>query len=67
MRFIMGKSTERGIFKDRVSIDIAKSFSLTSIFLQLIFLSTAQAAVSGSSNFDQGWRLWLDPKAAWQR
>ena len=43
-----------------------KSFSFVSILLQFIFLSAAQAAVSGSSNLDQGWRLWLDPKAAWQ-
>jgi beta-galactosidase len=47
-------------------MSIAKSFSFTSILLQLIFLSAAQAAVLGSSNLDQGWRLWLDPKAAWQ-
>jgi beta-galactosidase len=48
-------------------MNIAESFSFVSIiFLQLIFLSGAQATVSGSSNLDQGWRLWLDPKASWQ-
>jgi len=47
-------------------MNIAKSVSLVSILFQFIFLSAARAAVSGSSNLDQGWRLWLDPKAAWQ-
>ena len=47
-------------------MNIAKSCSLISILLQLIFPSAAQAAVSGPSNLDQGWRLWLDPKAAWK-
>ncbi|MGD0137940.1 MAG: malectin domain-containing carbohydrate-binding protein [Tepidisphaeraceae bacterium] len=47
-------------------MNIAKSISSISILLQFIFLSAAQAAVSGSSNLDQGWRLWLDPNAAWQ-
>ena len=31
-----------------------------------IFVSFARAEVSDAANFDQGWRLWLDPKAAWQ-
>jgi hypothetical protein len=26
----------------------------------------ARAGVSDATNLDQGWRLWLDPKAAWQ-
>jgi beta-galactosidase len=45
---------------------IVKCFSFVAILLEFTFLSAAQAAVSGSSNLDQGWRLWLDPKAAWQ-
>jgi beta-galactosidase len=47
-------------------MNIAKSISLISILLQFILFSAAQAAVSGSSNLDQAWRFWLDPKAAWQ-
>jgi beta-galactosidase len=47
-------------------MNFAKSFSFVSILIQLTFLSAAQAAVSGSFNLDRGWRLWLDPKAAWQ-
>jgi len=47
-------------------MNIAKSFPLVGVLIQFMFLSAAQAAVSGSSNLDQGWRLWLDPKAAWQ-
>jgi beta-galactosidase len=31
-----------------------------------IFAPFARADVSDASNLDQGWRLWLDPKAAWQ-
>jgi len=54
----------RGIVKERVYMNIAKSISLISILLQFILLSAAQAAVSGASNLDQGWRLWLDPKAS---
>src|ERR1700683_4872817 len=45
---------------------IAKPLSLVSILFQFIFLAAAQAAVPGSSNLDQGWRLWLDPRAAWR-
>jgi hypothetical protein len=45
-------------------MNVAKS--LVSILVQLIFLSAARAAVSGSASLGQGWRLWLDPKAAWQ-
>ena len=47
-------------------MNIPKSFSLVSILILFIFLTAAQADVSGSANLDQGWRLWLDPKAAWQ-
>ena len=47
-------------------MNIARLVSLVSIFLQFIFLSAAPAAVSGASNLDQGWRLWLDPTAAWR-
>jgi beta-galactosidase len=40
---------------------------ISSILLPFLFLtSSAMAAVSGSSNLDHGWRLWLDPKAAWR-
>ncbi|MGA2852757.1 MAG: hypothetical protein ABSE90_01300, partial [Verrucomicrobiota bacterium] len=31
-----------------------------------IFIPSARAEVSDAANLDQGWRLWLDPKAAWQ-
>jgi hypothetical protein len=62
----MRNSIGRGIAKERVCMNIAKCISIISILLQFILLSAAQAAVSGSSNLDQGWRLWLDPKAAWQ-
>ena len=30
------------------------------------FVAGAKANVSGAVNLDQGWRLWLDPKAAWK-
>jgi len=36
------------------------------IVFQLIFVSFARAEVSDSTNLDQGWRLWLDPNAAWR-
>src|ERR1035437_6707104 len=36
------------------------------IVFPLVFASFARAEVSGAKNLDQGWRLWLDPKAAWQ-
>jgi beta-galactosidase len=32
----------------------------------LLFVPFARAAVSDAANLDQGWRLWLDPGAAWQ-
>jgi len=54
------------IANESVYMNIPKSISLISILLQFILFSAAQAAVSGSSNLDQGWRLWLDPKAAWR-
>ena len=37
-----------------------------SIALSLIFVSLARADVSDAANLDQGWRMWLDPKAAWR-
>ena len=37
---------------------------LTVIFS--IFVSCARADVSDARNLDQGWHLWLDPKASWQ-
>ena len=42
-----------------------KALPVLSIALS-IFVSCARAEVSGATNLDQGWRLWLDPKAAWQ-
>lgn len=42
-----------------------KSLPVLSIAFS-IFISSARAEVSGAANFDQGWRLWLDTKAAWQ-
>jgi hypothetical protein len=36
------------------------------IAFPLVFASFARAEVSDAKNFDQGWRLWLDPKATWQ-
>jgi beta-galactosidase len=32
----------------------------------LLLLPSARAEVSDATLIDQGWRLWLDPKAAWQ-
>ena len=42
-----------------------KTLSVVCIVFQLIFVSFARAEVSDAANLDQGWRLWLDPKAAW--
>ena len=42
-----------------------KTLPILSIALSL-FASFARAGVSDATNLDQGWRLWLDPKAAWQ-
>ena len=43
-----------------------KTLSIAYIAFSLIFISPARADVSDAANLDQGWRLWLDPKAAWQ-
>ncbi len=43
-----------------------KTLPVVCIVFPLIFVSFARADVSDSTNLDQGWRLWLDPKAAWQ-
>ena len=43
-----------------------KTLPVLCIVFQLIFVSFARAEVSDAANLDQGWRLWLDPKAAWQ-
>ena len=45
---------------------MVKTLPVLCIVFQLIFVSFARAEVSNATNFDQGWRLWLDPKAAWQ-
>ena len=42
------------------------NLSVLYIVFSLIFASLARADVSDAANLDQGWRLWLDPKAAWQ-
>ncbi|MGD0464879.1 MAG: malectin domain-containing carbohydrate-binding protein [Tepidisphaeraceae bacterium] len=48
-------------------MNLPKNFSLACIFLLFIlFASAARADVSGAINLDDGWRLWLDPTAAWQ-
>ncbi len=43
-----------------------KTLPVLCIVFPLIFVSFARAEVSDAANLDQGWRLWLDPKAAWQ-
>ena len=48
------------------SKNLAKKLTVSYIVFTLIFVSFARAEVSDATNFDQGWRLWLDPKAAWQ-
>ena len=45
---------------------MAKALPVLCIVFPLIFVSFARAEVSDGANLDQGWRLWLDPKAAWQ-
>src|ERR1017187_7358829 len=45
---------------------MVKILPILCIVFQLIFVSFARAEVSDAANLDQGWRLWLDPKAAWQ-
>src|SRR3984957_20091633 len=47
-------------------MNLTRSFSLLIIFVPLILHAAARGAVSGSSNLDQGWRLWLDAKAGWR-
>jgi hypothetical protein len=34
--------------------------------LPLVFVSFARTEVADATHLDQGWRLWLDPKVAWQ-
>jgi hypothetical protein len=43
-----------------------KTLPVVCIVLLLGFVSFARADVSDSVNLDQGWRLWLDPKAPWR-
>ncbi|MGA9451706.1 MAG: hypothetical protein WBW41_10255 [Verrucomicrobiia bacterium] len=45
---------------------MVKTLPVLCILFQLIFVSFARADVSDPINLDKGWRLWLDPKAAWQ-
>jgi hypothetical protein len=47
-------------------IQIVKTLRILSVILPFVLASFAQANVSGATNLDQGWRLWLDPSAAWQ-
>lgn len=47
-------------------MSFAKRFFCFGILLLFVSVSAARPTVSGSSNLDQGWRLWLDPTAAWQ-
>lgn len=43
-----------------------KILSIAYILVFLTCIPLARADVSDSVSLDQGWRLWLDPKAAWQ-
>lgn len=43
-----------------------KILPILCIVFPLTFVSFARADVSDAINLDQGWRLWLDPKARWQ-
>ena len=45
---------------------MVKPLPVLCVVFQLIFVSFARAEVSDAANLDQEWRLWLDPKAAWQ-
>ena len=45
---------------------MVKTLPVLCILFQLIFVSFARADVADPINLDRGWRLWLDPKAAWQ-
>jgi hypothetical protein len=44
---------------------MVKTLAVLCIAFQLVFVSFARAEVSDARNLDQGWRLWLDPKATW--
>jgi hypothetical protein len=43
-----------------------KNRPIVHIAFSLIFITLARANVTDAAHLDQGWRLWLDPKAAWQ-
>jgi hypothetical protein len=43
-----------------------KTLHVVRIVFPLILVSFARADVSDATKLDHGWRLWLDPKAAWQ-
>jgi len=45
---------------------LANARLIVCIVFPLVFASFARAEVTAAKNLDQGWRLWLDPKAAWQ-
>ena len=45
---------------------MVKTLPVLCVVFQLIFVSFARAEVSDATHLDQEWRLWLDPKAAWQ-
>ena len=49
-----------------MTVQAMKTRSIPYVVSLLLFVSFARADVSDASNLDQGWRLWLDPKAAWQ-
>lgn len=42
-----------------------RTLFVLSIAFQFIFVSFARAEVSDAADLDYGWRLWLDPNAAW--
>lgn len=45
---------------------MVKTLFVVFLVFPFIFISFARAEVSDATNLDQGWRLWLDPQAAWQ-
>ena len=45
---------------------LVSGFRIVCTAFAFLFAAFARAEVSGATNLDQGWRLWLDPKAAWQ-
>jgi hypothetical protein len=49
-----------------IKLNMVKTLSAVCIVFTLTFVSFARADVSDAANLDQGWRLWLDPRAAWQ-